>query len=314
VTRTHAIAPDQAGKPYQSWDHQHPPALTIEPDDTVVAQTLDTSGGYYGPGSTTQDARTKPPFAGHPLTGPIAIAGAWPGDLLEVEIVDVAAGSWGYTSEIPKRGLLPEDFPDFHLVIWDLTDGKTARAPFGARVPMRPFCGILGLAPAERGPLSTTPPRRTGGNLDLKQLVAGTTLLLPIEVPGALFSVGDAHAAQGDGEVCTTAIETPATATLRFHLRQGAATAEPQARISRLESPFTESRWHVTMSSDPDLGVASKNAIRYLIEWLVREYALDPRDAYVLCSVAAELRISQLVNRSVTVSALFPTAVFGNAR
>lgn len=306
MPRTHALS---ATAVHRTWDRAHEPVLEIEPGDTIEATTLDASGGYYGPASTTEDARRKPAFAGHPLTGPVLVRSAQPGDLLEVQVLAIEPGSWGYTSIAPDRGLLTDDFPGHHLVIWDLADPAVARAPFGAAIPARPFCGVLGVAPAEPGPISTTPPRRTGGNLDVRQLVAGSTLYLPVEVEGALFSVGDAHAAQGDGEVCNTAVEVPAAATLRLLVHPGRATPGPRARLPRLVPPGAEGEWYVAMASASDLLDASRQAVRSMIEWLVAEYRLDRRDAYVLASVAVDLRVSQLVNRDVTVSAFFPTAV-----
>ena len=180
----------------------------------------------------------------------------------------------------------------------------------GVRIPLAPFCGIMGVAPAAPGQHSTMPPRRVGGNMDVKQLTAGSTLYLPVEVDGALFSVGDAHAAQGDGEVCITAIEMDSVTTLRLELARNGSIAEPQLR---LPGPPTTigGAYHGCTAHAPDLMLAAQNATRHTIEWLCGEYRLTPEDAYVVCSVAAELRISQVVDApNWTVTAFVPLSIF----
>ncbi len=156
---------------------------------------------------------------GHPLTGPILVRGAKPGDALQIDILELVPGDLGYTAFNPGRGLLPDDFPEPYLKMWEL-DGVSAELRAGVRVPLEPFLGVMGVALAEPGEHSTIPPRKSGGNMDIKQLTVGTTLYLPVSVDGALFSAGDGHAAQGDGEVCITAIETSMTATLRFSVQR----------------------------------------------------------------------------------------------
>jgi len=225
-----------------------------------------------------------------------------------VDIREVRPAPWGYTSFGPGRGLLPDDFPHEHVHIWDLESGMHAEGLSGVRVPLAPFCGVMGVALAEPGAHSTVPPRRVGGNMDVRQLTAGTTLYLPIEVDQALFSVGDAHAAQGDGEVCITAIEMDSTTTLRFSLSD-TVVREPQLRLDRPPTTIGGA-YHGCTAHAPDLMLAAQNATRYLIEWLCQTTQLSADDAYVLSSVTAELRISQIVDApNWTVTAFFPLAV-----
>jgi acetamidase/formamidase len=293
-----------------AWDNSLSPVLEIDPGATVTIDTWDASGHQIQRNWTSADAskRVRKPGVGHALTGPIAVRGATPGQTLQIEIRDVHPAAWGYTSFGPGRGLLPEDFPYEHVHIWDLENGMHARGLSGVSVPLAPFCGVMGVALAEPGSHSTIPPRRVGGNMDVRQLIAGTTLLLPIEVDGALFSVGDAHGAQGDGEVCITAVEMDSTTTLRFSLSD-TPIHEPQLRMA--QPPTTiGGGYHGCTAHAPDLMLAARNATRYLIEWLCQTTRLSADDAYVLASVTAELRISQIVDApNWTVTAFFPLSV-----
>jgi acetamidase/formamidase len=293
-----------------AWDNSLPPVLEIDPGASVTIDTWDASGHQVQRTWTSADAakRVRKPGVGHALTGPIAIRGARAGQALHVKIQEVRPAAWGYTSFGPGRGLLPEDFPHHHVHIWDLEDGTRARGLAGVSVPLAPFCGVMGVALAEPGPHSTIPPRRVGGNMDVRQLTAGTTLYLPIEVDGALFSIGDAHAAQGDGEVCVTAIEMDSTTTLRFSLSD-TPVREPQVRTSHPPTTIGGA-YHGCTAHAPDLLQAARNATRYLIEWLCQTTHLSADDAYVLSSVTAELRISQVVDApNWTVTAFFPLSV-----
>jgi acetamidase/formamidase len=259
---------------------------------------------------TSADAtkRVRKAGVGHALTGPIRVRGAKAGQTLAIEIREVRPAAWGWTSFGPDRGLLPDDFPRHHLHIWNLEDGKHGLGMQGVRVPLAPFCGVMGVALAEPGEHSTIPPRRVGGNMDVRQLTAGTTLYLPVEVDGGLFSVGDAHAAQGDGEVCVTAIEMDSTTTLRFSLSERPL-REPHLRVAGPPTRIAGA-YHGCMAHAPDLMLAAQNATRYLIEWLCQTTRLSADDAYVLASVTAELRISQIVDApNWTVTAFFPMAV-----
>ena len=315
------------------WDRDLPPQLYISPGDRVIFSTLDASFGGAARRVENGDEpdldadltqvisesayaeRPAPGLRGHPLTGPVAIEGAEPGDVLEIEVLDIQTAPWGWTAcrpngiglldaELSAGGVLTEQ--TWHY--WDLR-GKT-HAPFhGARVPLAPFCGVMGLAPAGPGPHPTAPPRRVGGNMDVRQLVAGSTLYLPVEVPGALFSVGDVHAAQGDGELCGTGVETEASVTLRFKQRRGDSIGGPQLRAPATP-PVGEQ--FATTGHHPDLMEAARTAAREMLRYLHREHGLSMLDAYLLSSACVDLKISQIVDApNWTVSAFVPLGIFG---
>jgi acetamidase/formamidase len=302
-----------AAQVHKEWNNTIPPRVTIDPGDTVVFDTRDASDHYYSRKSTHADVLGRGPFTGHPLTGPVFVRGAAPGDTLVVEILDVRpAYDFGWTAIRPGRGLLPEsDFAKPFLNIWDL-DGGVARMGKKVAVPIEPFPGVMGVALDEPGGHSTMPPRRSGGNMDIRQLTNGTTLFLPVLVPGALFSVGDAHGAQGDGEVCITAVEMSAQVTLRFDLRRGQMVPEPQLRSPR--PPSGEGRtgpWYATTANGPDLYASSQQAIRYMIDHIVRERGLSREEAYIVCSVAVDLKISEIVDApNWIVSAFLSESIF----
>ena len=303
-----------AGQVHYEWNNAIPPRLEIDAGDTVVFETRDAADGFYTPTSTDADVLARGPFRGHPLTGPVRVRGARPGDVLAIEIVDVKpAAAFGWTNIRPGRGLLPEaDFAKPYLALWDLSDGRHARLGRRIAVPMEPFPGVMGVALDEPGGHSTMPPRKNGGNMDVKQLTAGTVLYLPVWVDGALFSVGDAHAAQGDGEVCVTAVEMRAQATLRFDLLPGRRLREPQLRTRGPLGARTNTGPHfATTAHGPDLFKAAQQAIRYMIEHLVHERGLSREEAYVLSSVAVDLKISEIVDApNWIVSAFLPESVF----
>src|SRR5712691_7224755 len=310
MARTHRLDSTQV---HYAWDNALPPRLEVDPGDTVVFDTRDSADGYYRPTSTHADVLARGPFRGHPLTGPVRVRGARPGDTLVVEILDVRpAAPFGWTAIRPGRGLLPEaDFPTPFLQIWDLTDGKSARRP-GVAVPIEAFAGVMGVALAEPGGHSTMPPRRNGGNMDIKQLTAGTTLWLPVWMEGALFSIGDAHGAQGDGEVCVTAVEMTAQITLRFGITSGRRLHEPQFRTRGPVGAKTNVGPHfVTTAHGPELFPAAQQSIRYMIDHLVAERGLSREEAYALCSVAVDLKISEIVDApNWIVSAFLPESIF----
>ena len=309
--KTHAL---DAETVHYDWDNARTPRLEIDPGDTVVFDTRDAADRFYSKTSTAQDVLQRV-FKGHPLTGPVKINGARPGDTLVIEILEVVpALDFGWTQIRPGRGLLTEqDFPKPHLCVWDLSDKQIARMPNRAiAVPLEPFPGVMGVVLDEPGAHSTMPPRRSGGNMDIKQLHAGTTLYLPVLVDGALFSVGDGHGAQGDGEVCITAVEMSARVTLRFDLQKGHRIAEPRFRTSGPIGVKTNRGPHfATTAHGPDLFASSQQAIRYMIEHLVETRGLTREEAYVLCSVAVDLKISEIVDApNWIVSAFLPESVF----
>jgi acetamidase/formamidase len=308
AARTHVLAPDP---PHYVWDNSLAPRLTVQSGDTVTFETRDASDGHFAPGATTDTLSTYQ-FRGHPLTGPVLVEGTVPGDALQIDVLEVRPAAHGWTAILPGFGLLPEDFPDPYLRTWDLTNGAHAALGDSIRVPLDPFCGVMGLAVAEPGEHSTIPPRRTGGNIDIKQLVAGSSLYVPVEVDGALFSVGDAHAAQGDGEVCVSAIEMASTTTLRLTVRKDLALAEPQFSTPGIRGRGSAGASYVCTAHGPDLMANTKQAIRYMLDHLEREYGLSRPDAYCLASVAVDLKISQVVDApNWIVSAFLPLEIFG---
>jgi acetamidase/formamidase len=300
---------------HHQWDNSLPPRLTIDAGDTVVFDTRDAADRYYSRASTHADVLARGPFRGHPLTGPVRVRDAAPGDTLVVEIVDMKPGAdFGWTAIRPGRGLLPEsDFAKPFQQIWDVSDGTHARMGNGIAIPLAPFPGVMGTALDEAGAHSTMPPRKNGGNMDIKQLTAGTTLLLPVWVEGALFSVGDGHGAQGDGEVCVTAVEMMAQVTLRFGLQKGRYLPEPQLRTSGpLDRAANRSSYYATTAHGPDLFASAQQAVRYMIDHLVQERGLSREQAYIVCSVAVDLKISEIVDApNWIVSAFLPESIFG---
>ena len=304
-----------ASKVHYVWDRELAPRLVVDSGDTITFDTRDASDHYYSSKSTSADVAQQGPFSGHPLTGPVLIRDAAPGDVLAVEVLSVVSSEeFGWTTVKPGRGLLPEEFPSPFLQIWDLSDDGFARMRQrdDIAVPIAPFPGIMGTALTAAGAHSTMPPRENGGNMDIKHLCSGSTLYLPVWVEGGLFSVGDAHAAQGDGEVCDTAIEMAARIELRVSLQKARQLAEPQFRNHGPLCPgFQNSSYFSTTAHGPDLYTNSQQAIRYMIDHLVSERGLSREEAYVLCSVCVDLKISEIVDApNWIVSASLPEIVF----
>jgi len=303
-----------ANQVHYAWDNSIAPRLEIEPGDTVVFQTRDAADGFYSRASTHADVLNRGPFRGHPLTGPVRVKGAEPGDALVVEVLDIKpAADFGWTAIRPGRGLLPEsEFSKPFLQIWDLSDGTHARMDRRVAVPIEAFPGVMGTALDEPGAHSTMPPRKNGGNMDIKQLTRDSTLYLPVWMPGALFSVGDGHGAQGDGEVCVTAVEMRAQVTLRFGLQRGRHLEEPQLRTTRrLAAGTNTGPWYGTTAHGPDLFASAQRAVLHMIDHLVRERGFSREEAYIICSVAADLKISEIVDApNWIVSAFIPESIF----
>jgi acetamidase/formamidase len=299
-----------------AWDHSIPPIATIESGETVSFDLLDASCGQIVQDSTVETIRTLDFSRVDQVNGPIYVEGAAPGDTLEVEFLDLQPADWGWTAIIPGFGLLADDFPEPAIKIWHLegdADGWAEFAP-GIRVPLAPFCGEIGLAPGLSGALSTIPPYRHGGNMDTKHLTKGAHLFLPVEVPGALYSMGDGHAAQGDGEVCGTAIETPMRATVRLTVRKDVHVPEPQFLTSGpLAQRTNTASYYATDGIGPDLMEAARNAVRHMIDYLQRSYGLSRPDAYMLCSVIVDLKLCEVVDApNWVVSAFLPLSVFAS--
>jgi acetamidase/formamidase len=294
------------------WDNSLEPVLSTDPGRSINFEVIDASGGNFSPKSTAEDIRKRGLDGINPVTGPVYIKGAQPGDTLEIEIEDFGPTSWGWTAIIPGFGLLNEEFPDPHLKIWDLTQRETAVFAPGIEIPIRPFPGTIGVALPEPGRHSIVPPRKNGGNMDIRHLTKGTKLLLPVWVEGALFSVGDTHAAQGDGEVCGTAIEAPMEIQLKFKLHKGMPIQEPRfITPGPLTAGLDEKGYYVTTGYGEDLMTATKKAISYMIEHIEKTYGLSSVDAYMLCSVAVDLKISEIVDvPHFLVSAYLPQSIF----
>lgn len=275
-----------------TWDRSLAPAATVAPGDEIEVELLDASGGQIT-ATDHAEALSRLDFAGvNPCTGPIAVDGAEPGDDLVVTIVDITTADWGWTANIPGFGLLAADFPDPHLRISQVADAIVTFGP-GVEIPARPMIGTIGVAPAAPGQTPLLVPTEAGGNMDVPQMGVGTVLHLPVRVPGALLSVGDTHAVQGDGEVCGTGVETRATVVLRVDLVRDAATHAPWFVHRALP---TAEAWAATTGIGPDLMVAARDATRRGVELVAGRSGLDPLDAYLLLSLVGELRISEVVD------------------
>ncbi|WP_425148692.1 acetamidase/formamidase family protein [Deinococcus sp.] len=293
------------------WDNALAPQAHALPGDTLEFDIQDASGGQLSQTSSAADLAAFDFSRTNPVSGPIFVEGAEPGDALSVEVLDFQESSWGWTGIIPGFGLLSSDFPDawLHLSRYD-----RASVQFTPEItlPTRPFTGTIGLALAEPGPHSVVPPRRVGGNLDIRDLTRGAKLYLPVEVPGALFSVGDTHACQGDGEVCGTAVETAMKVQLRFGLLKGANFSAPRFELPASALPPADAQgFYATTGVGPDLYAAAQDAVKAMIDHLGRDYALDPPLAYALCSVAVDLKISEIVDApNWVVSAYLPRGIW----
>jgi acetamidase/formamidase len=304
-----------ADRHHFGWDHSIPPVITVARGATIEFGCPDASGGQLSAKSTVADV-PKIDFAKvNPVTGPVFVDGAEPGDALKVTIREFKPSGFGWTANIPGFGLLADQFKDPALHIWKYDKAVKAPAAFSpmGRVPLKPFAGTIGLAPAEPGLHSVVPPRRVGGNLDIRDLAAGTVLYLPVEVAGALFSVGDTHAAQGDGEICGTAIESPMSVVLSFDIEKNAHLSTPRfTTAGPATAHFDREGYEATTGIGPDLMEASRAAVANMIDLLARRHGMTPVDAYMLCSVCGDLRISEIVDQpNWVVSFYFPRIVLG---
>jgi acetamidase/formamidase len=297
-----------------NWSNDREPVVTVQSGAELTLEVPDASAGQIGPGSGI-DAVVNLDFDRvNPTCGPIKIEGAHPGDVLAVEILRMEMSAHGWTAIFPGFGLLADQFTRPWLKTWEIGEDRRGAFRDGISVPLQPFCGVIGLAPAEPGVHSVIPPRRVGGNLDVKQLGEGATLYLPVEVEGAMLGIGDTHAAQGDGEVCGTAIESPAIVTVRLSVRRDLDVDGPEFDVTRpLERPAAAAAgYHATTGVAPDLMAATRQAIERMIVYLARRYGLEPEEAYALCSVAADLKISEIVDApNWVVSAFLPNDLFG---
>lgn len=309
----HGLEPSPETVRWGFLDSASTPALTVDSGDVVVLRSVSGAPEHLpppefaavDPAHRAIHAAVKPWLGPHILTGPVAVRGARPGDALRVDILSVElTEDWGYNLIRPLVGALPDDFPepDFAHIALDRARG-VARLPWGLELPVAPFFGVMGVAPPPVwGAQSSVAPRRFGGNIDCKELVAGTTLVLPVLAEGALFHAGDGHALQGDGEVCITAVECGLRGRFRLTVEPGAAP----------ERPWAETPTHlIALAFDPDLDRAAETALRDMIAMIVVRTGLRREDAYRLCSLACDLRITQLVNQHKGVHAMLPKTALG---
>ncbi|AJY45949.1 acetamidase/formamidase family protein [Martelella endophytica] len=296
------------------WNRALRPVLRASSGDTVTFCCRDAGNGHYHHASTSHDVTTSDPADANPLTGPLFVEGAMPGDALKVTVNEFAPSGFGWTAIIPGFGLLSDQFVMPKLKLWNYETDVATPAVFNslARVPLRPFIGTIGVAPMEPGNHSVIPPRRIGGNMDIRDIAAGTVLYLPVEVEGALLSVGDCHAAQGDGEVCGTAIETAMDVSLTVEVIKDAAPRTPHFITPGPISRHLDSAgYDVTTGIGPDLMQAARDAVSHMIDLLARTRNLNAEDAYMLCSVCGDLKISEIVDApNWVVSFYFPRIVF----
>lgn len=310
MPRTHYLPDDE--RVHFTWDTGNEPVLGIDSGDTVVVWTRDVSDNQIGPDSDTSVLAGLDWDRVYPLAGPIEVSGAEPGDTLAVEILDIQTQGWGWTAILEGLGLLTEDFPDPYLRIFDISAADYAVFREDVQVPLAPFFGTMGVCPAGASALPIMPPGTFGGNLDTRQLVRGATLYLPVQVAGAMFSCGDAHGCQGDGEVCVTALEAPMYASLRFTLEKGRSIPSPQYRTPAPLTPLVDvAPFYGTTGVGGDLYKAAQDATRAMVEHIAGTYGLSPEDAYLLASLCVDLKISEIVDAGqYVVSALLPEAVF----
>lgn len=304
----------ERGRVHYKWDNAIEPVVEIEPGDVVHCETDEVTDGQIAPGAPASVIGQLDFDRLYPLAGPVYVKSAQPGDTLAIEILGLETLDWGWAGLIPGLGLLAEDFPDPYIRHFDLTARTHTPLAKGVDIPIEPFCGTMGVATDEPGPHDVLPPTKGAGNIDTRHLTAGATLYLPVYMPGALFSAGDCHAAQGDGEVCVTGIESPMRFSLRFNLIRGRAPKPWTYHFRTVPRPpqprSDEGGYYAVTALGPDLREDSKNAVRGLIDWLRSERGLSREDAYILCSLAADLRISQIVDQpNFGVSAYFPLSV-----
>ncbi len=291
-----------AASTHSRWNRALTPRLEIDSGDTVHFQCVEAAGGQVHPGISLEDLSTIDRGRIHSLTGPVFVRGAQPGDVLEIEIISLTHHGWGYSTIVEGLGFLKERFREPYLFHWELLADET-RSLAPAIVPLRPFCGVMGVAPAVDGEFRTRPPGPYGGNMDVRELCAGARLYLPVFNAGAFFSCGDGHAAQGDGEVCINGIECALDAVLRFHLHHDHKLDGPLIESAEPPRSIASDSW-IVVESDADPLRAARSATSRMVDLLVRLWGISEIHAYILCSVAMHLRLSQVVNEPmITVSA-----------
>ena len=300
---------DSVTQPF--WDNSVEPRLEIDPGDTVVFDCAEPTG-QITPDWTSDDLANIDFSKIHALNGSVFVKGAQPGDTLEVEILDMQHKGWGWSAHLVDFGLLAEDFNFNYLHHWRLEGAHCLSDEMpNVDLPFQPHPGCIGVGPKEPGRLDTIPPRANGGNMDVCDMSIGSTVWLPVFVEGALFATGDCHSGQGQGEVSGTGIESPMTMTMRINLRKDMAIKEVQVRRTSPMSKLDSKGYHITTAHGPDLMENAKNALRYMIDWLEAAHGLTRSQAYVLCSAAGDLKISEIVDvPNWIVSMHFPLAAF----
>ncbi len=276
-----------------AWDNALPPKLRVEPGAVVEVDTLDSSGGQIGPDASAAALATLDFNAVNPCTGPIYVDGAEPGDDLVVTFEELEVADWGWTANIPGFGLLADQFPEPHLRVSKVSADSAELLP-GLAVPRIPMIGTIGVAPSAPGETPLLVPTEAGGNLDIRNVGRGAVLRLPVRVPGALLSVGDAHASQGDGEVCGTGVETTASMQLRLDLEKGRSRRTPMLETTTASARAGAAL--VTTGVGPDLFEAARVATLQMIEEVSRRTGLAAVDDYLLLSIAGDLKISEVVD------------------
>ena len=308
---THQLTADPT---HSVWDRSLPPRIQIDPGDQVHFECFDASGGQVHSGMTVDQFQAIDRTRIHALTGPVWVEGAEPGDVLEINVLFTQHQGWGWSTIIPGLGFLKHRFQDPYFFEWHL-DGDKTTSLSPATLPIRPFLGVMGVARSDDGAFRTRPPGPFGGNLDVRELCAGSTLYLPIFNHGALFSCGDGHAAQGDGEVCINGIECPLDVTLGFELHKQQPLAGPIVESTEAVARDTTSDSWVVIESGEDIAAAAQNATSRMIDLLVSRWGFTEVHAYILSSVALKLRLSQVVNEPVyTVSAAISKQILPDRR
>jgi len=299
-----------AGRIHHAWDNTLQPALRIKPGDVVHYDLLMAGHGQVHEGDTFADTNFDFDTL-YNLLGPVHVEGAQPGDTLRIEIVELVPGDWGWCVIMEELGTLPHLFAENYLRTFDLRDGNELEFVPGVRIPFSPFLGTMGTHPDEPATASAFPPHKGAGNIDTRHLTVGSTLWLPVWCEGALFSCGDPHAMQGDGEVCVAALECDMRATLRFELEKRTIPT-PYFRTAGPLTPLVEGRGHHgSMGIAPDLMEGAQSAIASMVEWIVAEHGLSREDAYMLCSLAGDLKIFELVDAGMwNVGMTLPLSVF----
>ena len=296
------------------WDNSNKPIQRVRSGTIIEIETLDSSGEQLNINSTIEDVKNLDFSKVNPVTGPIFIENAKEGDVLEVEFLDFITSGWGWTAIIPGFGLLADEFSEPDINLWKYDSNNPIQSLYSTfgKVPLKPFVGTIGLALKEPGNHSIVPPRHCGGNLDIKDLTKGSVIRFPVQVPGALLSLGDTHAAQGDGEVCGTAIESPMKVVIKINLIKNLSIPSPQYETNGpISNHIDKYGYFATTGIGPDLMEGAKNAVRAMIDLLGKKENIPANKAYMLCSVCSDSRISEIVDiPNWVVSCYFPKYIF----